>query len=976
MSVTRDHDSGDGEKTAVVRRACASLLRVGRLFAMGEERAANDLEMLSEIGILPNFAEFHEVAGRHGAAFTPELVAAATSLGLEYWDDFGAERLSGAAHVEFSQLVGQVRRIRLLRVWLDACALLADYKLGDETDRVAAAEAFRLLGLELVEWDAEAAVACGKAACAFAVEGRAVVATADSLVRIAGQRDDEAARFALTLRVVGMYRLWSASEDVASDLFDAFEAACRYAPTGAARDLSRLVLRQAAAEVDFLRPLGFLWKCVFDPESLPPGSQISSACAEPEWHFGDAELDQVIHGLQARIIVDVENQRLKLAPKDKSAVALTDLTTWSIDHGAFRQAIPLARSLLREAYWADVLLTLSHEVIHIQSAQGWLGIHLSALRIAATESELRLLSMPGAFHSDGEDDPALRLAVLAGLPIDALVLVEHQLELVRKAQLLRAIWLPWLEGIAVFGELSGDPTLDGEAATQFSHVISSMIDLLPDEVASRDDLSISEALRLSRQEAERLYADALEDAGQARLRTYILRDQKRYLAGYLAVRAVLTNLRRFRPFNGLTAYNALFDITTIGTRSAVPSLALPPAEFEAAARDGMLDWLRRLSLLDEPSVARLAEASGWKWVHDASRDCVQDADADDPLRTGALADVVMPLVMSTRPTRLSGDGDGNEPLPGPPRAAGHGKDATAARTPTSYDALIVTAADRLNDYMSLVSVGHVTAPFWLSLGGSAPTLVVAIRVTEKEREHLQPSYAIITIPLSQGQLAQLRGQMSLLRGSRMQVTRYADLAQHAPGDDASRGLGQNVLGLAYGEFTLVQPMGLLFRRAASPSLTNSVQNRLRPHGIVELDTTVIKGTAIAERAIEWIESQDFPDDPELEAELGIWKERVLQLARVVLHDDEAELVAAVSNRIVTGLGWQDGDFARVSETGLRSVCDEESPDLDPLLAAVLNSAAGASITDVSDIPDAIRSLLFEWTGHSYDFRRFQGQAGT
>ena len=210
-----------------------------------------------------------------------------------------------------------------------------------------------------------------------------------------------------------------------------------------------------------------------------------------------------------------------------------------------------ARSLLREAHWADVLLTLSHEIIHIQSAQGWLGIP----PFGAEDRRHRMraprpLSMPGESPSDGDNDLALHLAALPGLPIEALALVEQQLELVRKSQLLRAIWLPWLEGIAVFGELSGDPTLDGEAATQFSHVISSMIDLLPAEVADRDDLSIAEALRLSRQEAETLYADALDDAGQARLRTYLLRDQRRYLAGYLQSGRCRPACGAFAPLTG------------------------------------------------------------------------------------------------------------------------------------------------------------------------------------------------------------------------------------------------------------------------------------------------------------------------------------------------------------------------------------------------------------------------------------------
>ena len=149
------------------------------------------------------------------------------------------------------------------------------------------------------------------------------------------------------------------------------------------------------------------------------------------------------------------------------------------------------------------------------------------------------------------------------------------------------------------------------------------------------------------------------------------------------------SLRRFRPFNGLTGYNTLFDITTIGTRFGMPSLALSPEEFEAEARAGMLDWLR-LVLLDETSVATLAEASGWEWVHDGSRDCVRGADADDPLRTGSLADVVVPLVISTRPTRLSGEGEGNDHPPGSPGTAGRPGTRARGRRPA-----VTTRSSRL-----------------------------------------------------------------------------------------------------------------------------------------------------------------------------------------------------------------------------------------------------------------------------------------
>ena len=91
-----------------------------------------------------------------------------------------------------------------------------------------------------------------------------------------------------------------------------------------------------------------------------------------------------------------------MLPPDHDAVAVADLNNWSIDHRAFRRAIPAGSSLLREASRSDILLTLSHEVIHIRSAQGWLGAYLLALRIAAIECEFRLLNMAGELSTEGD----------------------------------------------------------------------------------------------------------------------------------------------------------------------------------------------------------------------------------------------------------------------------------------------------------------------------------------------------------------------------------------------------------------------------------------------------------------------------------------------------------------------------------------------------------------------------------------------
>jgi hypothetical protein len=487
-------------------------------------------------------------------------------------------------------------------------------------------------------------------------------------------------------------------------------------------------------------------------------------------------------------------------------------------------------------------------------------------------------------------------------------------------------------------------------------------------------MSLADASRAIRADTEKLYADALKESGRARLRTYLDGGPERYLAGYLAVRAVVTSLRRFHPFNGLAAYQALFGITTIGTRFAAPSLKLPPGEFEVQARAGMLAWLRQVSNLDKSSVVLLATAPGWKWAGGSEQGYVVEVGHDDAASKVTLLDVVPPLTMEARKPRTGRENEFPELTPEQAASVGQVLDLVADRMPAALERVVTVLADYLNDRISLVPIAQVTAPFWVSLGGPFPRLVVGIRVTETEREQGKPSYDLYMVPLTAEKLAQLQEQMQLLHSSRMEVRRYADIAQFMPDDDQGRGLGRNVLGFAYGEFTLVLPAGQFTGGSASPSLTASVENRLRPPGVLELDATVMTGAGIARRAIEWIESQDFADNLAEAPVIEAWIKRVLALARVVMKDDDVQLVKEVSNLILTGLGWEDGKFEEVCESGLRALYDDDSPFLSPLLDAALVSAVGVSEADLGEVPEHVKSLLFEPTGRGYDFRRFRGVA--
>src|SRR5262249_21615443 len=247
--------------------------------------------------------------------------------------------LSFASYMSFDELAGETQQIELLRLWLNACSRLARYHLGSETDRDAASEAFRLLGYELLERDSEQAVSCAVKACNLAVDGAVVVAAADALINIAKQHNENAARIGLTYRVLGLSRLWQAGLATKLDLFDAFEAACRYSPEGSAKEPLGKMLGRIMVEIEFLHPHAFLWQCVFAPDSGDPELRFARSYAEPVWHVDGSTLAQLLgeNGITARF-VGVENRRLELLSHDEEAVAVADLNKWSIDHQAFRQA--------------------------------------------------------------------------------------------------------------------------------------------------------------------------------------------------------------------------------------------------------------------------------------------------------------------------------------------------------------------------------------------------------------------------------------------------------------------------------------------------------------------------------------------------------------------------------------------------------------------------------------------------------------
>jgi len=964
-------------KHVLIADALVSLLRPAAHFDLNDA-LMDDLDRLAGPGRVPNFVALSEAAERAGVQFSCDLAALLAAICLHHWYEWGAEALSLAPYLSFPAIEHD-DRVRLLRVWLRACAALADYHFDDERDP--AAQAFIHLAMELSEEDAGLAIACAMNACGFANNGTDLLDAAATLVNIATGRDEDAARVGLMFRALGLYRL--RNEGAANDLelCDAFETACRYSPTGPRKALAGHVLGAMWKELEILAPYGFLWRFAFEPDGIDPSLQSGLAYVETEWTFEASELANSIQALSI-LIVEVENRRLQLLPRDGAAVATADLNRWAIDHRAFRHAIPLSNSLLHEANWADLLLTIGHELIHIESAQSWLGINLLALRIAATGCELDLLGVMGQISRvDEQSDVELSLARLDEAHPVALALVEQQLELVRKAQLLRAVWLPWLEGIAVFGELSADPRLDPMRSTAFADVLVSLNDQMPGEGAEENLLSIEAALSKVRADAERLYADALADSGRARLRYYLDGAPERYLAGYLAVRAVLSHWRTRYPMHGLLAHLALLGATRGATRLAVPDLGLSPAEFEAQARAGMINWLRMVSTVDAESLGTLDGDTPWEWNIDHSEGPPRVSESlswlDDELREREYDQIlakVAEMGAHARSKRSARQDEFRNQLGCFDSDLVEALDLVAQHTPEANANLTAELVTLLNDRMSVLPIGQVTAPFWLWIGAEVPRIFLGIRVTETDRTHGRPGYSLFGVPITHAERDHLRIEMNRLHGVRMEVTRYVDISLDVPGSSVGRGLGRNVIGLKFGNFTKVLAAGQLMGSSASESLDRSVQGHLRPPSILDLDASIFAGQSVADRAIDWLGSGPFAEVEGLEL-LAPWADHVLQLARVVREDDDVQLVWEVSERVLTELGWPDDLFSRVCDVGLRGLYDAESPSLGPLLEAALTTGAGRGDCDLAGLEEPAKALLFEGFEDGYDFRRFKEATG-
>ncbi|HEX2079340.1 MAG TPA: hypothetical protein VHG08_16560 [Longimicrobium sp.] len=778
------------------------------------------------------------------------------------------------------------------------------------------------------------------------------------------------------------------------EAFDAFEAAACRLPADA--DRRRVVLRclQACLErAPYLHLLLPVLAAALPPDERPDGLPDLApyqAATNPLWEGSSAEWLQQRQAFGGWL-VQVENARLDAARQARARHAAGAVwADWSIFHPGLREAVPHGTSVLRERDLQNFLLVLGHEVTHVFSMVGAVGVASLAMRWALLELEITVATVYREPPYQLAPPDVLRLKGIAPLRVprgglewlDVLLLaeLEQTLEVARKIQVLEATWSPWFEGLAVFGEAAADPTMNALTYSPTTGVIHHLVDRQPAQLAQEWGVEVAAAVRRARDELEQMYSGALRSSGAYRLRTYLDQYAPKYQAGYLAVRAVVSAWRAAlgEPLSGAEAFQVLLHATRFGAYDALPHLGLPLEEFTGAAVRLHLEWVSNLAAAAAGDLRRLAgyipdpERPGLRfgWVKGKlMEDSDEDAIAEETVRLVERfgRETLQSLRGPLAPVWRVADAD---------ERCAHIMEVTASSLLNARAEPRMLSADAVHSMISrqlILPIGRTRAPFWLIRDGHF--LACLIRTMESSGEAGAPSYDLLIFPLPEESFEELAREVEARGEYRMEVARVADLADiRLDGSGAlARGDGRNLIVFRYGEWSYVQVRGLgTGAGQVDESLLDDIRARLAENPVFDAHAWVGGAQAPgARRALEWIDAvEDWTLDLSgLEVDLGPWARRLRDVAVQVLENDPPVRVEDELLRMALG----DAAAARLGQHGLAPLAQAYPLDVAKL-TRFLDASGRMPVQD--DALDALAARVAETLGplmartpHGWDVAR-------
>jgi len=681
-----------------------------------------------------------------------------------------------------------------------------------------------------------------------------------------------------------------------------------------------------------------------------------------EW---DLEPEELVSTMPAvgEVAMDLETMIIGLDQVSPGSQLETSWTTQMFEHPSYRRTVAHGRTLYREGKLDGILLELAHEITHVISQNSMVGAAIGSLRAVSLVLESTLWAhVDEAQHGQAEESP---IAPLDDHNVLALAQAEQVLEVARKMQVLRQVWTPWFEGLAVFCELAVDPS-EGDRASLVGHVLANMVDYRADGELTVD--AAFEVLMEQRQRLEAMYADVLDKAGRARLRTYLDPAWSKYGAGYLAVRQVVAAWRKTmgRPVSGTEIAMVLLHLTRHGSLPAIPDLGLVTDEFEPAAIDRMAQWVAGLvdiSAADLEFAVSTNEEFRWNGVPPAV------ARGEEQEVAYAEAKAAWDRLVDQAWNSLRGERATADRVPVRTEFTRRLMESVADALTLSKKKPDMTNAvlNRLVRRGLLLPLGQMNAPFWVNVPTRA--LIYVVRTTESDVDHGGPGYDLASLVLPEDSFADLREQMRLHPDRRMTITRLADLGSEILG--TGRSPGQNILAFHLGEWLHAERRGGFVSMSVDHDLLDDIRARLLDDGSGNYEAAVADGVLGAERTIAWIdEATGWHVDGDV-VPVAEWDTRVRSLALAVRdHVNDPALEARAAGAMLGALpGLSRSRVDELLADGLRSMVESGS-DFGELVEVLFRSGLRPVVSQWLDAlpPDESVLSLLESTPAGWDVR--------
>lgn len=683
----------------------------------------------------------------------------------------------------------------------------------------------------------------------------------------------------------------------------------------------------------------------------------------------------------------IDSLRMALEPLPSEDSAHVDWTSWTIRHPAYRRAVPQNQSFLREADFDNQLLVLTHELTHVYSYIGALGLALTALRIALFENELTVWS--NAVKDSTEVERRMPVEGIANPePGNAVGLLraEIRLELIEKATLLQDVWLTWLEGLALFSECAADPQLDPDGISPVTEALRGLVDVFPK----------SETMEAAFDEIEQLYAEferrahaAMESRAPIRFSAHMrLANSAPYFQGYLAVRSVISSWERTvgRPLTGTEAFGLLLHATRYGSGDAIPDLSIGADDFGAQALERHSAWIRSVASLPRQEIEDYLlppEKSGsgrmfsWENGHLSRSQHSEEARTEREVaaRKRLLHEAFDTLVEEGFPASSSQDGDASEWAAS--TLNGVLRDARAADESVFGQDRALRWFNSLLDAGTLMPIGQASARFHLGVSSSKPTASLAfhLRTTEKLARTGEPSGNFLIIPLTTESAEALQAEYRKRLVPHLLVTRCIDLT-------AIIGLGGpgacHLLVITYGDWihvrgaTAAAEIALQNTQHGTETLESLIRLRAAPNPLQLAERTLIApGQLALSRTAEWLgqsEGWNMAGEPII---VDAWVSRLRAKCGNMAQTDRGLRQRELAHRLLAAI-WSDPMAAEAVSAGFESLTQSTPNERKTLLRWLYESGrhvpGSASDPQWGTVSARTRAILAEERSYGWTVR--------